>query len=38
MKSRPNETNLSTIAKGAGVNRRTVKKHYEMIRGMVGVT
>ena len=32
----PDETNLSAIAKGAGVNRHTVAKWYEMIHGMVG--
>lgn len=36
MKFHPEETNLSAIAKGAGVNRHTVAKHYEMIRGMLG--
>lgn len=35
MKFHPKETNLSTIAKGAGVNRHTVAKWYEMIREMV---
>ena len=33
----PDETNLSVIARGAGVNRHTVAKWYEMIRGMVGI-
>ncbi len=37
MKFHPKEANLSTIARGAGVNRRTVKKHYEMIREMLGM-
>lgn len=37
MKFHPNETNLSKIAKGIGVNRHTVAKHYEMIRGMLGM-
>ena len=32
----PRETNLSAIARGAGVNRHTVAKHYEQIREMVG--
>ena len=32
----PDETNLSVIARGAGVNRHTVAKWYEMIRGMLG--
>lgn len=36
MKFHPKEANLSAIARGAGVNRHTVAKHYEMIRGMVG--
>lgn len=36
MKFHPRETNLSAIARGAAVNRHTVAKHYEMIRGMVG--
>lgn len=36
MKFYPNAANLSKIAKGAGVNRHTVAKHYEMIRGMLG--
>ena len=35
MKFHPRETNLSAIARGAGVNRHTAAKHYEMIRGMV---
>ena len=35
MKFHPKETNYSTIAKGAGVNRHTVAKWYEMIRGML---
>ena len=34
MKFHPGETNLSTIAKGAGVNRHTAAKHYELIREM----
>ncbi len=37
MKFHPKETNLSTIARGAGVDRHTVAKHYEMIRGMLGI-
>lgn len=36
MKFHPEEMNLSAIAKGAGVNRHTAGKHYEMIRGMLG--
>lgn len=36
MKIHPRETNLSAIARGAGVNRHTAAKHCEMIRGMVG--
>ena len=32
----PRETNLSAIARGAGVNRHTAAKHYELIREMVG--
>lgn len=32
----PNETNMSAIARGAGVNRHTAAKHYELIREMVG--
>ncbi len=32
----PRETNLSAIARGAGVNRHTAAKHYEQIREMVG--
>ena len=36
MKFHPRETNYSTIADGAGVNRHTVAKWYEMIRGMLG--
>ena len=35
MKIYPDETNYSTIAKGAKVTRHTVAKHYEMIRKMV---
>lgn len=31
----PRETNLSTIARGAGVNRHTAARHYELIREMV---
>ena len=31
----PDETNYSTIAKGANVTRHTVAKHYEMIQKMV---
>ncbi len=37
MKFHPKETNYSTIAEGAGVNRHTVTKWYEMIRGMLGI-
>ena len=36
MKIYPDETNYSTIAKGAKVTRHTVAKHYEMIRKMLG--
>lgn len=36
MKLHPKETNLSAIARGAGVNRHTAAKHYELIREMVG--
>lgn len=36
MKFHPKETNLSAIARGAGVNRHTAAKHYELIREMVG--
>ena len=36
MKFHPRETNLSAIARGAGVNRHTAAKHYEQIREMVG--
>lgn len=36
MKFHPRETNLSAIARGAGVNRHTAAKHYELIREMVG--
>lgn len=32
----PDETNYSTIAKGAKVTRHTVAKHYEMIQKMLG--
>ena len=32
----PGETNLSAIARGAGVNRHTAAKHYELIREMAG--
>ena len=32
----PDETNYSTIAKGAKVTRHTVAKHYEMVRKMLG--
>jgi len=38
MRFHPDETNLSVIARGAGVNRHTVYKWYEMVRGMVGQT
>ena len=34
----PDETNYSTIAKGAKVTRHTVAKWYEMMRGMLGWT
>ena len=37
MKFHPRETNLSAIARGAGVNRHTVARHYELIREMVGM-
>jgi len=37
MKFHPKETNLSVIAKGAGVDRHTVAKHYEMLRGILGM-
>lgn len=36
MKLHPEETNYSTIAKGAKVTRHTVAKWYEMIRNMLG--
>lgn len=32
----PRETNLSAIARGAGVNQHTAAKHYALIREMVG--
>ena len=32
----PDETNYSVIAKGAGVTRHTVAKHYELLREMLG--
>lgn len=32
----PRETNLSAIARGAGVNRHTAAKHYGLIREVVG--
>ena len=35
MKIDPDETNYSTIAKGAKVTRHTVAKHYEMIQKML---
>ena len=35
MRLRPDETNYSTIAKGAKVTH-TVAKHYEMIQKMLG--
>ena len=35
MKIYPDETNYSTIAKGAKVTRHTVAKHFEMIQKMV---
>lgn len=31
----PDETNMSVIARGAGVNRHTAAKWYEIIRGML---
>ena len=34
----PDETNYSTIAKGAKVTRHTVAKWYEMIQGMLSHT
>ena len=37
MKIYPDETNYSTIAKGAKVTRHTVAKHYEMIQKMLGI-
>ena len=33
----PEETNYSTIARGAKVTRHTVAKHYEMVREMLGI-
>ena len=36
MRFHPRETNLSAIARGAGVNRHTAAKHYALIREMVG--
>ena len=36
MKIYPDETNYSTIAKGAKVTRHTVAKHFEMIQKMLG--
>ena len=33
----PDETNYSTIAKGAKVTRHTVAKHFEMIQKMLGI-
>lgn len=36
MRFHPRETNLSAMARGAGVNRHTAAKHYEQIREMVG--
>ena len=36
MKFHPKEINLSAIARGAGVNRHTAAKHYELIREMAG--
>ena len=37
MKIYPDETNYSTIAKGAKVTRHTVAKHFEMIQKMLGI-
>ena len=37
MKIYPDETNCSTIAKGAKVTRHTVAKHFEMIQKMLGI-
>ena len=37
MKIYPDETNYSTIAKGAKVTRHTVAKHFEMIQKMLKV-
>ena len=37
MKIYPDETNYSTIAKGAKVTRHTVAKHFEMIQNMLGI-
>ena len=37
MKIYPDETNYSTIAKGAKVTRHTVSKHFEMIQKMLGI-
>ena len=37
MKIYPDETNYSTIAKGAKVTRHTVANHYEMIQKMLGI-
>lgn len=36
MKIYPDETNYSTIAKGAKVTRHTVAKHFEMIQKILG--
>ena len=36
MKIYPDETNYSTIAKGAKVTRHTVAKHYRMMQNMLG--
>ena len=37
MRLHPEETNYSTIAKGAKVTRHTVAKHFEMIQKMLGI-
>ena len=36
MKFHPNVTSYRAIARGAGVNRHTAAKWYEMVRGMLG--
>lgn len=37
MRFRPDETNYSTIAKGAKATRHTVAKHYEMLQKMLKI-